>query len=174
MIDFDSNVMLVYSVFNKNYKAYRHLEDDLVQEGLLGLWKACNTFDPEKGAEFSTYAVKCIKNEMGMFLRKIGKSQEELSLDRPLNTECNATFLHLVEEVNVEEDDSKSEAIQMLIDVAKETGNERLIELKLQGMKQVDIAKELHVHPATISERMRFLYEKVRNKLNIIKKTKKN
>ncbi len=38
--------------------------DDLVQEGLLGLWSAVQTYDPEKSASFKTYANKCIDNRM--------------------------------------------------------------------------------------------------------------
>ncbi len=38
--------------------------DDLVQEGLLGLWGAVQTYNPNKSASFKTYANKCIDNRI--------------------------------------------------------------------------------------------------------------
>lgn len=45
--------------------------DDLVQEGLLGLWSAVQTYDKEKSASFKTYANKCINNRMITVASKI-------------------------------------------------------------------------------------------------------
>lgn len=44
--------------------------DDLYQEGCLGLLKALEKYDPEKGAKFSTYAVPFILGEIRSYLRK--------------------------------------------------------------------------------------------------------
>lgn len=56
----ESNLRLVVSVA----KAYRNKEvplPDLIQEGITGLIRATDTFDPEKGCRFSTYAVAWIR-----------------------------------------------------------------------------------------------------------------
>ena len=39
-------------------------QDDLVQEGLLGLWSAVKSFDPQRGASFSTFASQCVGQAM--------------------------------------------------------------------------------------------------------------
>lgn len=39
-------------------------QDDLVQEGLIGLWKAIRDFDPEAGASFRTFADLCVTRQM--------------------------------------------------------------------------------------------------------------
>ena len=52
----------------------------------------------------------------------------------------------------------------LLIEVGKETGNSSIINMKLAGMSQVDIAEKLGVHPSTVSERMRCCYNLVRQK----------
>lgn len=44
--------------------------EDLMSIGSIGLIKAANTFDPEKNVRFSTYASRCVKNEMLMYLRR--------------------------------------------------------------------------------------------------------
>lgn len=43
--------------------------EDLMQVGYLGLLKAVNNFDPERGTRFSTYAVHCIGGELRHHLR---------------------------------------------------------------------------------------------------------
>ena len=37
-------------------------KDDLVQEGLIGLFKAIDSYDKQLGTAFSTYAITCINN----------------------------------------------------------------------------------------------------------------
>ena len=44
--------------------------DDLISIGIIGLIKAVDTFNINKGNEFSTYAIKCINNEILQNLRK--------------------------------------------------------------------------------------------------------
>lgn len=38
--------------------------EDLIQEGMLGLWKAVRDYVPERGASFKTFAQTCVKNSM--------------------------------------------------------------------------------------------------------------
>ncbi len=53
---------------------------DLVQEGLLGAVNAVFTYDPEKGAQFSTYAERCIVNSMTSAVRRLNRKKQQ-----PLN-----------------------------------------------------------------------------------------
>lgn len=59
--------------------------DDLYQAGCLGLIKATDGFEPERGLQFSTYAVPLILGEMRRLFReggavKVSRSLRELSL----------------------------------------------------------------------------------------------
>lgn len=47
--------------------------DDLVQEGYVGLIKAVDRFDPNKGIKFSTYACHLISGEIRHYLRDLGR-----------------------------------------------------------------------------------------------------
>ncbi|MBR3692663.1 MAG: sigma-70 family RNA polymerase sigma factor, partial [Clostridia bacterium] len=55
----------------------------LISIGTLGLIKAVNTFRPEKCTRFSTYAARCVENEIFMHFRASRKHAGEISLDHP-------------------------------------------------------------------------------------------
>lgn len=58
--------------------------DDLFSIGAIGLIKAVNTFDVHKDVKLATYATRCIRNEILMYLRKMRKTKLETPLDEPV------------------------------------------------------------------------------------------
>ena len=75
------NIRLVLYIVSNRFSNVEYDKKDLVSIGNIGLLKAIDTFDISKGFEFSTYAMKCIDNEILMFLRKIKKHQNIVSMD---------------------------------------------------------------------------------------------
>lgn len=57
--------------------------EDLFQEGLIGLIKAVDSFDPDRGVKFSTYAGVCIVNPMKAYLTRSRKAPVSKSIDDP-------------------------------------------------------------------------------------------
>ena len=74
------NLRLVAHIVKKYYTAYKD-QDDLISIGTIGLIKAIDSFNPENGARFATYAGKCLQNEILMHFR----SQKKLSLETSIN-----------------------------------------------------------------------------------------
>lgn len=58
--------------------------EDLISIGTIGLLKAVNSFKIENGARLSTYASRCIENEILMALRWASRLQLEVSFDVPV------------------------------------------------------------------------------------------
>jgi len=59
----ESNIRLVVSIAKRYVRFAKNISlQDLSQEGILGLNKACERFDPERGFRFSTYATWWIKH----------------------------------------------------------------------------------------------------------------
>lgn len=68
------NLRLVCNVVRKYKGVYNYDRDfikDIFQAGNIGLMRAVDLFDPEKGYKFSTYAYHCIETEI---IRLIGNS----------------------------------------------------------------------------------------------------
>lgn len=72
------NENLVYMVINRAFPSLVG-DEDVAQEGKIGLLKAIRVYDESKGA-FSTLAVKCIQNSILHYVRK-PKSVQAESLD---------------------------------------------------------------------------------------------
>ena len=59
----EHNLRLVAHIVKKYNSPDRDL-DDLIPIGTIGLIKAVNTFDLDKGGRLVTYAARCIENEL--------------------------------------------------------------------------------------------------------------
>mgnify|MGYP004531362465 FL=1 len=69
--------------------------EDLISIGTIGLMKGVNTFNSDKNIKLATYASRCIENEILMYLRKNNKTKGEISIDEPLNKDCDGNELLL-------------------------------------------------------------------------------
>ena len=78
------NVKLVMYEVKKRFCFAGFDVEDLVSVGNIGLIKAVETFDREKGFNFSSYATRCIDNEILMYLNKSKSEKVDTSLDKPV------------------------------------------------------------------------------------------
>lgn len=68
------NEALVGYIVKKFQNNYGYIIDDLFSSGKYGLMKAVRTFQPDRGLAFATYAVRCVENQILMYLRHENKS----------------------------------------------------------------------------------------------------
>lgn len=78
--------------------------DDLISVGSIGLIKAVNTFEYGKNTQFSTYAARCIENEILMLLRVNKKHIQVMSLNESLGKDKDGNDVALQDIIQNEED----------------------------------------------------------------------
>lgn len=79
--------------------------DDLISAGSIGLIKALNSYSIEKGASLSTYAARCIENEILMLLRANKKHISVDSLDDSLGTDADDNDISLMDTIPQKDED---------------------------------------------------------------------
>ena len=108
----EHNLRLVAHIIKKYY-ASQNDQEDLISIGTIGLIKAIDTFDPRKGIRLSSYASRCIENEILMFFRSGKKSAQDVSLNEPIDTDKDGNTLTLLDTMAV--DDTIIESIDVKI-----------------------------------------------------------
>lgn len=88
------NLRLVAHTVKKYYQSSVE-QDDLMSIGTIGLIKAVQSFSPDKNIRFSTYASKCIDNEVLMYMRKIKQTDNVVYLEDSIDTENSNSKLTL-------------------------------------------------------------------------------
>ena len=96
------NLRLVLSVIQRFTNRGENL-DDLFQVGVIGLIKAINTFDINKNIKLSSYASRCIENEILMHFRNAKKSAQDISLNETIDTDKDGNPLTLLDIMSVDD-----------------------------------------------------------------------
>ena len=92
----ERNLRLVAHVVKK-YQGLEEDLDDLLSIGTIGLIKAVTTFDTAKSNRLSTYAARCIDNELLMMLRMRKKYARDISLYEPIGTDKEGNEINLLD-----------------------------------------------------------------------------
>ena len=90
------NLRLVAHI-SKKYKNSGMDNEDLISIGTIGLMKAIKTFDYGRGNNFSTYASRCIDNEILMNFRSDKKNAQSVFLDDVISSDKDGNKLSLYE-----------------------------------------------------------------------------
>lgn len=89
---FNENSGLIWkAIKDMHLYATKDMElDDYYQIGSMGLLRAIDTYDTNKGTQFSTYAVKCIKNEISQYFQSQERDKRKMnSVTTSYNVETN-------------------------------------------------------------------------------------
>lgn len=99
----ERNLRLVAHIARKYQNVDEDMED-LISIGTIGLIKAIDSFDAGKG-KLSTYASRCIDNELLMLLRAKKKTSREVSLYEPIGTDREGNEINLLDVIEQEQTD---------------------------------------------------------------------
>jgi RNA polymerase sporulation-specific sigma factor len=157
----ERNLRLVAHVIKK-YEGTGEDVEDLISIGTIGLIKAINTFDENRGTRLATYAARCIENEVLMHLRNLKKTRAEVSIYDPIGFDKEGNEISLMDVLFADNDiletvDIKMQEEKIVQKMSALSRRERqVIEMRyglFSGLKETqrDIAKKLGISRSYVS-----------------------
>ena len=158
----EHNLRLVAHIIKKYYSNPAQ-QDDLISIGTIGLIKAINTFDIEKGTRLATYAARCVENEVLMYFRAQKKTAQDISVNEPIDTDCEGNPLTLMDIIATEdeiiEDIYKMTMLKKLREEIKKITNPRertiiILRYGLDGnrpLTQLEVSERLNISRSYVS-----------------------
>lgn len=159
----ERNLRLVAHVVKK-YQNSEEDPDDLISIGTIGLIKAVSTFDAAKATRLSTYAARCIENELLMMFRSRKKRSKEISLYEPIGTDREGNEISLLDvmespPMDIVEDCYNRDSISQVLASLKSVLTPREFQviccrfglLGQEEKTQKEIAKELSISRSYVS-----------------------
>ena len=159
----ERNLRLVAHIAKKYQNSGEDLED-LISTGTIGLIKAVNTFDHTRCARLSTYAARCIDNELLMMFRAKKKQSREISLYEPIGTDKEGNEISLLDiiespPVDIVEQYSTQEDIRFLLCALKDALSQKEYQViclryglfGIEPRTQKEVAAQLHISRSYVS-----------------------
>ena len=166
------NLRLVAHIVKK-YSMHQD-QEELISIGTVGLIKALNTFDSNKGNRFAAYGSRCIENEILMHFRNVKMASREIRFDEPIDTDKDGNQLTLrdiiAEDGDVVRDvelSLSSRRLYELVDTLLEDRERRIIVLRYglyssKPLTQRETAKLLGISRSYVSRIEKRALEKLR------------
>jgi len=172
----EHNLRLVMYIA-KRFESQKLELPDLVSVGSIGLIKAVDSYKVDKNIKLATYASRCIENEILMYLRKVNKSINDLSLDDSLVNDDEGNNLTLGEIIpddkqvydEIELQDQKN---YLLESIQKLTGREKKIMCMRYGLNgydeltQKEVADSMNISQSYISRLEKKILNKLKREMN--------
>ena len=136
-------------------------KEDLIQEGMIGLFKAIRDFNPENGAPFAAFAKLCVERQLYTAIESAGRMK-----NAPLNG-----YISLSEESEtlmdggIEEFVIEKASYQQMYENMQEylsTMEKEVLELYLEGKDYTEIAKMLGKTDKSIDNALQRIKGKIR------------
>ena len=165
------NDKLNYHVARKYLNSGEDVED-LAGIARIGMIKAIKSFDPSKGVKFSTYASRCMTNEILMYFRKEKKHKSNISIEQPLSYDGEGNEMKLGDLVDSGDDIlgeivEREEIIRLRQAVEQLSGRDRVIieEMYFKGKTQKQVSELLGLSQSHISRIGKKIIEKIKGYL---------
>ncbi len=138
--------------------------DELISVGTLGLIKAINTFDGEKGSQLATYASRCIENEILMTMRNYKKRANDVSIYGSIGRDKEGNELSIIDILQTDDESAYDKidevfvrkSIKNLMEKYLTDRERNIITLRFglnsgEGMTQQSVADRLGISRSYIS-----------------------
>ena len=174
----ERNLRLVAHIVKKYMNSGKET-DEMISVGIVGLVKAVNTYNFEKGSRLATYAARCIDNELLMLMRGDRKLSREVSLYDPIGTDKEGNEITLLSIIEHEDEDiidqlDKKQSLRKLSKILSKvlTPREYFVVIRRYGLyghhetTQRELAEQLNISRSYVSRIEKKALEKLRLQLN--------
>ena len=174
----ERNLRLVAHIVKKYMNSGKET-DEMISVGIVGLVKAVNTYNFEKGSRLATYAARCIDNELLMLMRGDRKLSREVSLYDPIGTDKEGNEITLLSILEHEDEDiidqlDKKQSLRKLSKILSKvlTPREYFVVIRRYGLyghhetTQRELAEQLNLSRSYVSRIEKKALEKLRLQLN--------
>ena len=174
----ERNLRLVAHIVKKYMNSGKET-DEMISVGIVGLVKAVNTYNFEKGSRLATYAARCIDNELLMLMRGDRKLSREVSLYDPIGTDKEGNEITLLSIREHEDEDiidqlDKKQSLRKLSKILSKvlTPREYFVVIRRYGLyghhetTQRELAEQLNISRSYVSRIEKKALEKLRLQLN--------
>lgn len=149
--------------------------DDLIQEGMIGLYKAINVYDETKNHNFSAFASLCIHRRLQNAVKNANRKKNSPLNDYiPIkyydgsNTSDEENILKLVivdDTSNIEQNFIDNELKAVVVSKVKNiltTEQFGILKMFLNGESYIDIAKQYNISPKDVDNKLQAIKKKLR------------
>lgn len=174
----ERNLRLVAHIVKKYMNSGKET-DEMISVGIVGLVKAVNTYNFEKGSRLATYAARCIDNELLMLMRGDRRLSREVSLYDPIGTDKEGNEITLLSILEHEDEDiidqlDKKQSLRKLSKILSKvlTPREYFVVIRRYGLyghhetTQRELAEQLNISRSYVSRIEKKALEKLRLQLN--------
>lgn len=173
----ERNLRLVSHICKKYYSKTNDSED-LISIGTIGLIKAVDSFDYTKGTRLSTYASRCVENEILMYFRSLKKQNGEVFMGDTIETDKQGNPLTvedlISDDTDIVEELEKKRRIGEMTELIKNMKNEREKEIVIlryglnnqKPLTQREVAQKLNISRSYVSRIEKKVLEDLRGKIN--------
>lgn len=174
----ERNLRLVAHIVKKYMNSGKET-DEMISVGIVGLVKAVNTYNFEKGSRLATYAARCIDNELLMLMRGDRKLSREVSLYDPIGTDKEGNEITPLSILEHEDEDiidqlDKKQSLRKLSKILSKvlTPREYFVVIRRYGLyghhetTQRELAEQLNISRSYVSRIEKKALEKLRLQLN--------
>jgi len=162
----------------KNYFMVGADSEDVIQEGMIGLYKAIRCFNNTKISSFKLFAEICVHRQIITAIKKTSRKKHKplnyyISLNKPVYAEDSIrTFAEIINNVNIKDPTFIFVRQEKLQELKRKLKNilsklERIVlELYLEGKTYKEIAREINGNLKSIDNAM----QRIKRKTEIIVK----
>ena len=159
----EDNIRLAVHIAKRWFGRTKLENDEVVSAAYYGLVKAVVSFDPDRGFCFTTYAGRCIENEIRMEIRKLSRRRPYISIDAEVPGTEDLTYADMLPDRKKPFDHIESE--MWLTDRIKglddRSRNDIRIRILFPDKTQAELAELIGISQSMYSRRLKKAAEKM-------------